>query len=76
MSAQERVHFRPGQGYSCYDLNDDTNLRMTPSLFLPEEWCACMPGWSGSGTKCEECEEALVYALVSLCFVHFFVRFW
>jgi len=56
-NTSERVHFRPGQGYSCYDLNDDTNLRITPSLFLPEEWCACMPGWSGSGTKCEECEE-------------------
>ena len=42
VSAQERVYFRPGQGYSCYDLNDDTNLRITPSLFLPEEWCACM----------------------------------
>lgn len=63
MSAQERVYFPPGQGYSCYDLNDDANLLITPSLFLPEEWCACIPGWSGNGIECVECEETLVCAL-------------
>jgi len=56
-NTSERVYFPPGQGYSCYDLNDDANLLITPSLFLPEEWCACMPGWSGNGPNCTECEE-------------------
>jgi len=56
-NTSERVYFPPGQGYSCYDLNDDSTFYITPSLFVPEQWCECMPGWSGSGTKCTECEE-------------------
>ena len=50
----ERTFLR--NGYSCFELDQNkTILEVLPSEFLPEELCACLPGWSGRGTNCSEC---------------------
>ena len=52
----ERTFLRLQKGYSCYELDQSkTILQVLPSEFLPEELCACLPGWSGKGADCSEC---------------------
>ena len=40
-------------GYACKDVIG--TLKVTPSKFLPQELCKCLPGWFGSGAACEMC---------------------
>ena len=43
-------------GFTCYDLaRNSTTLQVLPPDFLPEELCACLPGWNGTGAKCTKC---------------------
>eukprot|EP00438_Fugacium_kawagutii_P002760 Skav202244 [mRNA] locus=scaffold1417:147804:153185:+ [translate_table: standard] len=41
-------------GFACKDLTN-TDVRVTPSKFLPQELCRCLPGWYGTGTNCQAC---------------------
>ncbi|CAK9094535.1 unnamed protein product [Durusdinium trenchii] len=41
-------------GFACKNLIAGS-LRVTPSLFLPEELCRCLPGWYGHGAQCRPC---------------------
>ena len=51
----ERTFLR--NGYSCFDLDQSkTTLQVLPSEFLPAELCTCLPGWSGKGANCSECD--------------------
>ncbi|CAL1155890.1 unnamed protein product [Cladocopium goreaui] len=40
-------------GYACKDVIG--TLKVTPSKFLPQELCKCLPGWFRSGATCEMC---------------------
>ena len=40
-------------GHACKDVIG--TLKVTPSKFLPQELCKCLPGWFGSGATCEMC---------------------
>lgn len=40
-------------GYACKEVIG--TLKVTPSKFLPQELCKCLPGWFGSGATCEMC---------------------
>lgn len=40
-------------GYACKDVIG--TVKVTPSKFLPQELCKCLPGWFGSGATCEMC---------------------
>ena len=41
-------------GHACKDLVSNL-LKVTPSKFLPQKLCKCLPGWYGSGARCQEC---------------------
>lgn len=57
-NTSQRIYSRPERGYSCYDLDrNSTTLQVSPPDFLPDEWCACMAGWHGMGTRCTKCPE-------------------
>ena len=51
----QRTFLHLQKGYSCYELDQSkTTLQVLPSKFLPEELCACLPGWSGKGANCSK----------------------
>eukprot|EP00438_Fugacium_kawagutii_P015632 Skav213753 [mRNA] locus=scaffold258:205763:209989:+ [translate_table: standard] len=41
-------------GFACKDLVSAT-LKVTPSKFLPQQLCKCLPGWHGTGATCQNC---------------------
>ncbi|CAE7475955.1 inlA [Symbiodinium natans] len=40
-------------GFACKDIIGA--VRVTPSKFLPDELCECLPGWHGRGARCQKC---------------------
>eukprot|EP00435_Cladocopium_sp_Y103_P043821 s102_g12.t1 len=40
-------------GYGCKDLVG--TVKVTPSIFLPQKLCQCLPGWHGKGVACHMC---------------------
>ena len=47
---------REKDGFTCYHLErNSTTLQVLPCDFLPEELCACLPGWNGTGARCTKC---------------------
>eukprot|EP00438_Fugacium_kawagutii_P033118 Skav217290 [mRNA] locus=scaffold1466:92849:99053:+ [translate_table: standard] len=43
-------------GYACKDVVN-SELKVTPSKFLPQQLCTCQAGWFGSGAACTICPE-------------------
>lgn len=43
-------------GYACKDVVN-SEIKVTPSKFLPQRWCTCQAGWFGSGATCRICPE-------------------
>ncbi|CAK9047892.1 unnamed protein product [Durusdinium trenchii] len=52
----ERSSVSTARGYACYAITSKS-LQVTPSVFLPQELCACLPGWEGHGTQCTRCPQ-------------------
>eukprot|EP00435_Cladocopium_sp_Y103_P052999 s109_g16.t2 len=40
-------------GFACKDLVG--TVKVTPSMFLPNQLCKCLPGWHGHGATCQIC---------------------
>eukprot|EP00435_Cladocopium_sp_Y103_P031914 s109_g8.t1 len=52
------AHRDENTGHACKDLYVGSKvglLKVTPSKFLPEKLCTCLPGWHGHGTTCHMC---------------------
>eukprot|EP00913_Durusdinium_trenchii_P028057 g26305.t1 len=57
MKCTESFDFRDDQaGFACRELVEGT-LQVTPSKFLPDRLCRCVPGWHGTGAACIRCPQ-------------------